>query len=73
MTNPAKKLTPATEDLVRLRDDIAMHALNAMVIAGGWGMTQDDGSHRKYANMREYSDAAYLFADYMLAARERRQ
>lgn len=73
MTNPAKKLTPASEDLVRLRDEIAMHALNAMVTAGGWGTTQDDGTHRKYANMKEYSNAAYTFADHMLAARERKQ
>ena len=73
MTSPVKKLTPASEDLVRLRDEIAMSALNAMVIAGGWGKTQDDGTHRKYSNMREYSDAAYFFADHMLSARERTQ
>lgn len=60
-----------TEDLVRLRDEIAMQALNAMIIAGGWGKTMEDGTHRKYANMREYSDGAYNFADQMLAARER--
>lgn len=72
MAEPVKKLTPASEDLVRLRDEIAMQALNAMVIAGGWGKTMEDGSHRKYANMREYADGAYNFADHMLAARERR-
>lgn len=72
MSNPAKKLTPASEDLVRLRDEIAMQAMQAMVIAGGWGQTMDDGTRRKYANMREFSDAAYTFADHMLDARERK-
>lgn len=72
MADPVKKLTPASEDLVRLRDEIAMHALNAIVIKGGWGWTNDDGSRHTYQNMREYSDAAYEFADQMLAARERK-
>lgn len=72
MTNPVKKLTPASEDLVRLRDEIAMQALNAMIISKGWGYTNADGTRHNYGSMREYSDAAYEFADQMLAARERK-
>ncbi|MGH8334489.1 MAG: hypothetical protein ACRER3_17830 [Pseudomonas fluorescens] len=59
-------------DLVRLRDEIAMHALNSMVIAGGWGYTDGDGKRHNYKSMVEYSNAAYRFADEMLKARERR-
>jgi hypothetical protein len=72
MAEPVKKLTPASEDLVRLRDEIAMRALNAMVIKGGWNFTDVDGQHRPCENMRHYSWAAYEFADQMLAARERK-
>lgn len=70
MAIPMKAPTP--KDLVPLRDEIAMQAMNAMIIAGSWGQTMEDGTHRKYANMRDYSDAAYEFADQMLAARERK-
>lgn len=75
MSQAVKKLAPTGEDLVRLRDEIAMHAMHAMsamVIAGGWGDMLPDGSRRTYRNMRDYSDAAYGFADQMLAARERK-
>ena len=72
MTSPVKKLTPASEDLVRLRDEIAMQAMNAMIIAGGWGYTDSDGKRHTWTSMPEYSDAAYRFADEMLAARERK-
>ncbi|MBK3465850.1 hypothetical protein [Pseudomonas sp. MF6776] len=72
MTTPLKKLTPASEDLVRLRDEIAMQALNAMVIKGSWSFTAVDGTHKLCVNMRDYSWAAYEFADQMLAARERK-
>lgn len=71
MANPQAK-TAATEDLVRLRDEIAMQALNAMVIAGGWGYTDSDGKRHNYTTVRDYSDAAYGFTDEMLAARERK-
>lgn len=69
MTAPA---FGADSDLVRLRDEIAMNALNSMVIAGGWGYTDGDGKRHSYQSMVEYSNAAYRFADEMLKARERR-
>ncbi|MGS0546726.1 hypothetical protein ACU8WE_29865 [Pseudomonas parakoreensis] len=69
MANPQAK-TAATEDLVRLRDEIAMQALNAMIIAGGWGYTDAEGKRHNWTSMPEYSTAAYRFADEMLAARE---
>lgn len=72
MAQPQKILTPASEDLVRLRDEIAMQALNAMIIAKGWGYTDGDGKRHNWTTMREFSDAAYTFADEMLAARERK-
>ncbi|PUB36581.1 hypothetical protein C8K66_10260 [Pseudomonas sp. GV105] len=62
----------STEDLVRLRDEIAMQALNAMIIAGSWGHTGSDGKRHNWTSMPEYSGAAYRFADEMLAARERK-
>ncbi|KPM67588.1 hypothetical protein HB13667_05965 [Pseudomonas putida] len=62
---------PGPEDLVGLRDEIAMQALNAMIIAGGWGYTDAEGNHHTYQNMAEYSAAAYEFADLMLKAREK--
>ena len=62
----------ADGDLVRLRDEIAMNALNSMVIAGGWGYTYGEGKRHNYQSMVEYSNAAYRFADEMLKARERR-
>ncbi|WP_339426333.1 hypothetical protein [Pseudomonas proteolytica] len=68
MANPQPKLA-STEDIVRLRDEIAM---NAMVIAKGWGDTDGDGKRHSWTTMREYSNAAYHFADEMLAARERK-
>lgn len=52
-----------------LRDQIAMHAMQALVTKGTFGHTQPDGSHRRYSNFAEYSAAAYEFADYMLKAR----
>lgn len=52
-----------------LRDQIAMHAMQALVSKGTFGTTQPDGSHRRYSNFAEYSAAAYEFADYMLKAR----
>ncbi|MEE3504863.1 hypothetical protein QN399_01050 [Pseudomonas sp. 10C3] len=72
MTIPVKKLVPASEDLVRLRDEIAMHALGAMIVAKSWGCTDKDGSFKKHSNYRDHSDAAYQFANEMLAARERK-
>ncbi|APC18157.1 hypothetical protein BLL42_21420 [Pseudomonas frederiksbergensis] len=72
MANPVQKLTPASEDLVRLRDEIAMQALNAMIISGTWGSTSPNGTFTKHKNYRDHSEAAYQLADEMLAARERR-
>lgn len=72
MSTPVKKLTPAPEDLVRLRDEIAMHALNGLLINAQWGYTNSDGKRHNWTSMPEYSDAAYRFADEMLAARERK-
>ncbi|KPA87311.1 hypothetical protein PF66_06221 [Pseudomonas asplenii] len=73
MSRPAKAIAAGTpDDLVRLRDEIAMTALNAMVISRGWGCKDEDGNHRAYRNMKEYSEAAYEFADIMLEAREAR-
>ena len=69
MTAPA---FGANGDLVRLRDEIAMHALNSMVIAGGWGYTDGEGKRHNYQSMADYSDAAYRSADETLKARERR-
>lgn len=60
-----------SEDLVRLRDEIAMNALNALIIRGGWNYTDRDGRHQRCQNMRDYSWAAYEFADQMLEARKR--
>ena len=73
MANPmAAQAFAADGDLVRLRDEIAMHTLNAMVIAGGWGYTDGDGKRHNYKSMEELSNASYRFADEMLKARERR-
>lgn len=72
MVDLVKKLTPATEDLVRLRDEIAMHAMNAMIISGTWGHNAPDGTFIKHTNYRDHSDAAYHLADEMLRARERK-
>lgn len=73
MANPMTAQTFGVEgDLVRLRDEIAMNALNSMVIAGGWGYTDADGKRHNYQSMAEYSNASYRFADEMLKARERR-
>lgn len=60
-----------TEDLVALRDEIAMRTLQTLIQQGTWGETGDDGEHRPYKNMREYATAAYRFADFMLEAREK--
>lgn len=57
-------------DLVPLRDLFAIQALQAMVIAKGWGRTAQDGTRHNYNNMDEYALAAYAFADAMLKARE---
>ncbi|MBF8780987.1 hypothetical protein IV505_14820 [Pseudomonas fulva] len=71
MPRIARALAAGTpEDLVRLRDEIAMTALNAMIIAGGWGYTDADGKRHNWNTMPEYSAAAYNFADAMLKARE---
>lgn len=59
-------------DLVCFRNDVAMHALNSMVIAGGWGYTDGEGKRHNYQSMADYSDAAYRSADETLKARERR-
>lgn len=73
MTRPLLKPAPS-DDLVRLRDEIAMQALNGLIVSSkGWGYTDGDGKRHSYQTMREYSDAAYEFADQMLAARERVQ
>lgn len=71
MSDPVKKLTPALEDLVRLRDDIAMHALNGLLINAQWGYTNSVGVRKVYQTPQEYTDQAYRLADEMLASRER--
>lgn len=72
MARPAKAIAAGTpDDLVRLRDEIAMTALNAMIIAGGWGYTDAQGKRHNWTTMPEYSAAAYNFADAMLEAREK--
>lgn len=73
MANPMTAPAFGVEgDLVRLRDEIAMNALNSMVISGGWGYTDAGGKRHSYQSMTEYSNASYRFADAMLKARERR-
>lgn len=72
MASPAL-LLGYPEDLVPLRDLFAIQALQAMVIAKGWGYTAQDGSRHTYTNMAEYAEAAYDFADVMLKAREVRR
>ena len=73
MANPMTAPAFGVEgDLVRLRDEIAMNALNSMVISGGWGYVDADGKRHNYRSMAEYSSASYRFADEMLKARERR-
>lgn len=73
MANPMTAPAFGVEsDLVRLRDEIAMNALNSMVISGGWGYTYADGKRHRYQSMAEYSNASYRFADEMLKAREGR-
>ncbi|MBF8692382.1 MULTISPECIES: hypothetical protein [Pseudomonas] len=72
MSRPAKAIAAGTpDDLVRLRDEIAMTALNAMIIAGGWGYTDAQGNRHNHQTMPQYSEAAYAFADVMLEAREK--
>lgn len=71
MSNPVKKLTPAPEDLVRLRDEIAMHALNGLLINAQWGYRNSEGIRKVYQTAQEYTDQAYRLADEMLASRER--
>ena len=72
MSNPVKKLTSAPEDLVRLRDEIAMHALNGLLINAQWGYTNSAGVRKVYQTPQEYTDQAYRLADEMLASRERK-
>ena len=72
MSTPVKKLTPAPEDLVRLRDEIAMHALNGLLINAQWGYTNSAGVRKVYQTPQEYADQAYRLADEMLASRERK-
>ena len=72
MSNPVEKLTPAPEDLVRLRDEIAMHALNGLLINAQWGYTNSAGVRKVYQTPQEYTDQAYRLADEMLASRERK-
>lgn len=60
-----------SEDLVALRDEIAMRTLQTLLTTGRWGKTQQDGTHRAYSKMSEYSVAAYEFADAMLEARSK--
>ncbi|WP_225615026.1 hypothetical protein [Pseudomonas sp. PDM18] len=72
MASPAL-LVGAPEDLVALRDLFAIQALQAMVIAGGWGYTDKGGTRHTYNSMPEYAEAAYEFADVMLKAREVRR
>lgn len=64
------KNTPAQPVAWTLRDEFAMHAMAAMVVKGGWGYTDQDGTRKNYSNMTEFSVAAYAFADCMLKARE---
>lgn len=68
-TSTATKYPP--EDLVALRDEIAMRTLQSLISNRGWGRTGEDGTHRPYTSMREYSIAAYDFADQMLEARSK--
>ncbi|WP_054908764.1 hypothetical protein [Pseudomonas sp. NBRC 111135] len=68
MAKPVAALK-STEDLVPLRDEIAMRTLQTLIMKGTWGKTGEDGNHVPYKTMREYSQAAYSFADYMLEAR----
>ena len=72
MSNQVKKLTNASEDLVRLRDEIAMHALNGLLINAQWGYTNSAGVRKVYQTPQEYTDQAYRLADEMLASRERK-
>ncbi|WP_046483904.1 hypothetical protein [Pseudomonas veronii] len=72
MSNQVKKLTHASEDLVRLRDEIAMHALNGLLINAQWGYTNSAGVRKVYQTPQEYTDQAYRLADEMLASRERK-
>ncbi|KAB0489712.1 hypothetical protein [Pseudomonas vancouverensis] len=71
MANPAQKTAMAAEDLVRLRDEIAMHALNGLLINAQWGYTNSEGIRKVYQTQQEYTDQAYRLADEMLASRER--
>jgi len=61
------------EDLVALRDLFAIQALQAMIVAKGWGHTAQDGTRHNYNSMPEYAAAAYAFADVMLKVREARR
>lgn len=58
-------------DLVSLRDEIAMHALNGLIINGRWGARDATGKYVTYATVQEYTNMAYRLADEMLASRER--
>lgn len=70
MAQKVLKPSPAAPSAWTLRDEMAMRLAAAMVVKGGWGTKQEDGTHRAYSNMPEYSRAAYEFADHMLLARE---
>ncbi|SHJ24092.1 hypothetical protein SAMN05216295_109210 [Pseudomonas luteola] len=72
MSKPQTAFKLPSEDLVALRDEIAMRTLQTLLMKGTWGHKGEDGQHVPYKNMREFSDAAYSFADEMLAARERK-
>lgn len=69
MSIPQAALKKSGEDLVALRDEIAMRTLQTLIMKGTWGKTGEDGTHVPYKNMREFSIAAYEFADCMLEAR----
>lgn len=58
-------------DLVSLRDEIAMHALNGLIINGRWGKRDATGKYVTYSTVQEYTNMAYRLADEMLASRER--
>lgn len=72
MARTATSAQPADPVAWTLRDEIAMRLCAALVMKGTWGTTQPDGTFRRDSTMADHSHTAYLFADEMLKARERR-
>ncbi|SFB19589.1 hypothetical protein [Azotobacter beijerinckii] len=69
MRTPQAALKKHGEDLVALRDEIAMRTLQTLIMKDTWGKSGEDGKHVRYTSMRDFSKAAYEFADCMLEAR----